>query len=460
MIPTINYSGIPSINYTSNREALNQARQEYEYKLQQLAFITTSDDYKGVRESLVEEVKTRNENDYLQATTNNLQSDKITTVKAAELLRNYEPYGPSVGSVLEEEAVETVMGLAMADSPTLHNKYKNNPELFAKDKNALTNHLLLDKLYDDYQVEWNKNPGKLLKQAAAETVTSVALSWWNFGILSEGGKQVYKANKLKDVLNVDDSKITPAGLANNLRNVIFEKIRNNTPAEFEEWITNTLKPAIDDMPMIYQQELLEFTLQGYQPIDNLFLVSDIIDLGRGAKAMLKGSKADVSKTIGDMSKALDDIDTRKQEALSTVVKPDVTDTTTAQNNKVVKKEIVKNVTENEATELGVVDGSIDKQLLEAKNIEDITIDSGSSFVDYKDLSDVGSALIGHVDGTPYATYEEALEAANKLTIDTLGGVNIDNLNLLRYDMEPVKINGQWYVRKINGRGNYIVIKGL
>lgn len=420
---TLSFSNIPSIDFNfDDRDNRTQQQKNYEYSLQALSNLMASDDFDGVREQLVKDEAQAYENEYMQAAANNLTQGKTTVQDTVRVIDNFVEADNSPAVSLEKKTSETLLSELAADYPEVYAKYINKPEQFTKDSDYITNVILADEMYRRYSESYANT--KHLVSVGAEVVSSIGVSLMNLGAPYEGAKQAYKLNKLKDIIDFDEDIITPTALGHNLRTVFNKNAKEMSPTEFKQFV-DKFEEAIKDIPSVYQQEILEWAFEGYQPVDNLFMVSDIEDLGKIGKAIQNFNKAGVQKKVGNMTKALDDIIVREEEALSATAKADVTEATVAKNNKRVKKDVVKKVVkeevdkafENVDTTPETSEVAFATQLTEAKHIDEVSDATPKSVIDHKNWADQNATLIGRVDGTPFATYEEATRAARDMMIN-------------------------------------------
>ena len=351
---TLSFNTVEPLDFSSPYDKyVTDLRRNYEHNLQRIAGIQPSDDFIGVREKIAQEDEEIETTDYIQATANKLSENKIGVKDASGLIQNYQATKNSPDTSLEKRAVESIFGELVADDPEMYAEYMNNPGEYQAKIDYSTNLLQLDRMFEDYQNAFvsKENRGKFLAQAGAELVTSWGASIFKFGTLVEGSKQFYKVAKLRNILNIkEDDAITPEGLGNSLRNVIYTKAKSLKPEEFNEWLSNELKPVIDDMPLIYQSEVLE-KLEGYQPIDNIFLISDLVDdFSTIAKLAKTGDKAQAAKYTGDYKKAIDDVLSKRDEVISSTGSANPAKTSVLKNKKKVKKEVVKKVVEEKTEE--------------------------------------------------------------------------------------------------------------
>ena len=414
-------SSIPTLDFsTQDRDYLTQQRKDFEYRLQLLSNIQPSDDFNGVREQLVKEDAAIAEEDYIQAAATNVTTGKMSTTDAAGLVKAYTSEQFSADTALEKRATDNLLEELFQDDEEMYAVYSNNPEAFQRDYDYTVNSLLVNKLYDDYQISWkdDKNKARYLTEAGTEFVTSWGASWAGFGFPLEATKQGFKINAFKDILDTDDDLLIPTALGYNLNKVITKNAKEMSPDEFNSWLTGTLKPAIDSLPMIYQTEVLESTLEGYLAGNNFFLVSDFGDWGRLGKALQK-SKGTVDKNVGNFKKALDDVVTREEEALSATAKPDVTETTVLKNETEVKKDVVKDVVKEEVDSIETDDKEFAEALVKQEKIDEVSDPVNKSVVDHKSFGEENATLIGRSDGKPFATMEEAARAARDTMLKSI-----------------------------------------
>lgn len=422
---SLSLSNIPTLDFsTQDRDYLTQQRKDFEYRLQLLSNIQPSDDFNGVRENIVKEDEITAEEDYIQATASNVMNGKMSTENAANLVKTYTSEQFSVDTALEKRATDNLLEELFQDDEEMYAVYANNPEAFQRDYDYTVNSLLVSKLYDDYQISWksDENKNKYLAEAGTEFVTSWGASWAGFGFPLEATKQGFKINAFKDIIDVKDDTLTPTALGYNLNKAITQNAKEMSPDEFNKWLTDTLKPAIDSLPMIYQTEVLEGTLEGYLGGNNFFLVSDFGDWGRLGKALQK-SKGSVDKTVGNFKKALDDVIVKQEEALSATAKPDVTETTVLKNEPEVKKDVVKDVVEEE---MPLMSDTVDAEevtfaskLIETNKIDDISDPVNKSVIDNKSFGEENATLIGRASGVPFTSEEEAIRAARNIIIESI-----------------------------------------
>ena len=409
-------SNIPTLDFsTQDRDYLTQQRKDFEYRLQLLSNIQPSDDFNGVREQLAKEDTITAEEDYIQAAATNVTTGKMSTADAAGLVKAYTSEQFSADTALEKRATDNLLEELFQDDEEMYAVYSNNPEAFQRDYDYTVNSLLVNKLYDDYQISWqsDKNKARYLTEAGTEFITSWGASWAGFGFPLEATKQGFKIAAFKDIIDVKDDMLTPTALGYNLNKVITQKAKEMSPDEFSEWLTGTLKPAIDSLPMIYQTEVLESTLEGYLAGNNFFLVSDFGDWGRLGKALQK-SKGAVDKTVGNFTKALDDVITREEEALSATAKPNTTDTTVLKNEKKVKKDVVKKVVKEEVDAIETDDKEFAESLVETDKVDEVSDPVNKTIIDLKSFGGENAVIIGRSDGKPFATMEEAAIEARRL----------------------------------------------
>lgn len=469
---SLSFGNIQSLDFsTQDVDYLSQERKNLEYTLQQIARIVPSDDFQGVRQRIVNEDKARDEEDYIQAAANNLTAGKTTAEQTIASVRDYKVSEGSIDTALEKRVAEDMLGDKIVNNEEVYATYLNNPEAYTKDYDYISNLLLADKLYTDYQNIW-KNPDnstKFLAQAGGELTTSILASWNSLGTVVEGTKQGFKINAFKDVLDMDEDLLTPTALGHNLRRVLNRYAREKTPEEFSSWIEDKLKPAINSLPMIYQAEVLEWIFEGYQAIDNLWLISDLPDdIGRITKAVDNISTARRVKAVGDFSQSLDSVLVKNEEAISSTAKANVTETSVLKNTDEVKKEVVREATDEAVDSmLDTEDKVFARNLIEEDNVDDISEPVNKAVVDHKNWWEQNMTTIGRADGTPFASEEEAIRAARNIVTNRTVikddkvsySRRIDNPELLKYYTEPVQINGNWYVRVFNGDDNFIKIEG-
>jgi hypothetical protein len=456
-------SNIPTLDFsTQDRDYLTQQRKDFEYRLQLLSNIQPSDDFNGVREQLVKEDTAIAEEDYIQAAATNVTTGKMSTTDAAGLVKAYTSEQFSADTALEKRATDNLLEELFQDDEEMYAVYSNNPEAFQRDYDYTVNSLLVNKLYDDYQISWksDKNKARYLTEAGAEFVTSWGASWAGFGFPLEATKQGFKIEAFKDIVNVKDDMLTPTALGYNLNRVITQKAKELSPDEFNNWLTGTLKPAIDSLPMIYQTEVLESTLEGYLAGNNFFLVSDFGDWGRLGKALQK-SKGSVDKTVGNFTKALDDVITREEEALSATAKPDTTDATVLKNEKKVKKDVVKNVVKEEVDAIETEDKEFAESLVEQEKIDEVSDPVNKSVIDNKSFGEENVTLIGRSDGKPFATMEEAAIEARRLITSQAeadGKKIVSAWSKVNYDAPSRSAIDSGEGTQIEGRGLYSTLQ--
>lgn len=451
-------SNIPTLDFsTQDRDYLTQQRKDFEYRLQLLSNIQPSDDFNGVREQLVKEDTATAEEDYIQAAATNVTTGKMSTTDAAGLVKAYTSEQFSVDTALEKRATDNLLEELFQDDEEMYAVYSNNPEAFQRDYDYTVNSLLVNKLYDDYQISWqsDKNKARYLTEAGTEFATSWGASWAGFGFPLEATKQGFKIAAFKDILDTDDDLLTPTALGYNLNKVITQNAKEMSLDEFNKWLTGTLKPAIDSLPMIYQTEVLENTLEGYLAGNNFFLVSDFGDWGRLGKALQK-SKGSVDKTVGNFTKALDDVITREEEALSATAKPNTTDATVLKNDKKVKKDVVKRVVKEEVDAIETGDKEFAESLIEQEKIDEVSDPVNKSVVDHKSFGEENVTLIGRSDGIPFTSEEEAIRAARNIIIESIerdGGKLVSAWSKKDYKNPSLKA-------ALTGEGNAAFGRGL
>lgn len=456
-------SSIPTLDFsTQDRDYLTQQRKDFEYRLQLLSNIQPSDDFNGVREQLVKEDTAIAEEDYIQAAATNVTTGKMSTADAAGLVKAYTSEQFSADTALEKRATDNLLEELFQDDEEMYAVYSNDPEAFQRDYDYTVNSLLVNKLYDDYQISWqsDKNKARYLAEAGTEFVTSWGASWAGFGFPLEATKQGFKITAFKDILDTDDDLLTPTALGYNLNKVITQKTKEMSPDEFSKWLTGTLKPAIDSLPMIYQTEVLESTLEGYLAGNNFFLVSDFGDCGRLGKALQK-SKGSVDKTVGNFTKALDDVITREEEALSATAKPNTTDATVLKNDTEIKKDVVKNVVEEEVDNIETDDKEFAKALVEQEKIDEVSDPVNKSVVDHKSFGEENATLIGRSDGKPFATMEEAAIEARRLVtsqVEADGKKIVSAWSKVDYDTPSRSAIDSGEGTQIEGRGLYSTLQ--
>lgn len=452
-------SNIPTLDFsTQDRDYLTQQRKDFEYRLQLLSNIQPSDDFNGVREQLAKEDTAIAEEDYIQAAATNVTTGKMSTADAAGLVKAYTSEQFSADTALEKRATDNLLEELFQDDEEMYAVYSNNPEAFQRDYDYTVNSLLVNKLYDDYQISWqsDKNKARYLTEAGAEFVTSWGASWAGFGFPLEATKQGFKIAAFKDIIDVKDDLLTPTALGYNLNKVITQKAKEMSPDEFNNWLTGTLKPAIDSLPMIYQTEVLESTLEGYLAGNNFFLVSDFGDWGRLGKALQK-SKGAVDKTVGNFTKALDDVITREEEALSATAKPNTTDATVLKNEKKVKKDVVKKVVKEEVDAIETDDKELAESLVEQEKIDEVSDPVNKSVVDHKSFGEENATLIGRSDGKPFATMDEAARAARDTMLKSIeaDGKRVTSAwSKIDYDEPSLSAINSGEGTQIEGRGLY------
>ena len=418
---SLSFGNIQSLDFsTQDVDYLSQERKNLEYTLQQIARIVPSDDFQGVRQRIVNEDKARDEEDYVQAAANNLTAGKTTAEQTIASVRDYKVSEGSIDTALEKRVAEDMLGDKIVNNEEVYATYLNNPEAYTKDSDYISNLLLADKLYTDYQNIW-KNPDnstKFLAQVGGELATSILASWNNLGTVVEGTKQGFKINAFKDVLNMDEDILTPTALGHNLRRVLNRYAREKTPEEFSSWIEDKLKPAINSLPMIYQAEVLEWIFEGYQAIDNLWLISDLPDdIGRITKAVDNISTARRAKAVGDFSQSLDSVLVKNEEAISSTAKANVTETSVLKNTDEVKKEVVREATDKAVDNmLDTEDKVFARNLIEEDNVDDISEPVNKAVVDHKNWWEQNMTTIGRADGTPFASEGEAIRVARDIMI--------------------------------------------
>ena len=460
---TLPLSSIPTLDFsTQDRDFLTQQRKDFEYRLQLLSNIQPSDDFTGVRENIVKEDEKIAEEDYIQAAAKNVMEGKMSTSKAADLVQSYTSQQFSVDTALEKRAADNLLEELFQDDEEMYAVYSNNPEAFQKDYDYVVNSLLVNKLYDDYQISWksDENKSKYLAEAGTEFVTSWGASWAGFGFPLEATKQGFKIAAFKDILDTDDDLLTPTALGYNLNKVITQKAKEMSPDEFNNWLTSTLKPALDSLPMIYQTEVLEGTLEGYLAGNNFFLVSDFGDWGRLGKALSK-SKGSVQKNVGNFKKALDDVITREEEALSATAKPDVTDATVLKNEQEVKKDVVKDIVKEEVDAIQTEDKEFAQALVETDKVDDISDPVNKSVIDTKTFGEENATLIGRASGKPFATYEEAAIEARRIVtsqIEADGKKVVSAWSKVDYDTPSRSAVDSGEGTQIEGRGLYSTLQ--
>lgn len=456
-------SNIPTLDFsTQDRDYITQQRKDFEYRLQLLSNIQPSDDFNGVREQLVKEDTAIAEEDYIQAAATNVTTGKMSTADAAGLVKAYTSEQFSADTALEKRATDNLLEELFQDDEEMYAVYSNNPEAFQRDYDYTVNSLLVNKLYDDYQISWqsDKNKARYLTEAGTEFATSWGASWAGFGFPLEAAKQGFKINTFKDILDTDDDLLTPTALGYNLNKVITQNAKEMSPDEFNKWLTGTLKPAIDSLPMIYQTEVLENTLEGYLAGNNFFLVSDFGDWGRLGKALQK-SKGSVDKTVGNFKKALDDVVTREEEALSATAKPNTTDATVLKNDKKVKKDVVKKVVKEEVDAIETDDKEFAESLIEQEKVDEVSDPVNKSVVDLKSFGGENAVIIGRSDGKPFATMEEAAIEARRLVtsqVEADGKKIVSAWSKVDFDTPSRSAIDSGEGTQIEGRGLYSTLQ--
>ena len=451
-------SNIPVLDFsTQDKDYLSQQRKDFEYRLQQLSNLTPSDDFDGVREHIAQEEAAIAESDYIQATVNNLSDGKISASGAAGLVQNYTSEQFSKDVSLEKRTTDTLLEELFQDDEEMYATYINNPEAFKKDYDYIVNKLLVNKLYDDYQISWksDENRSRYLLEAGTEFGTSWLASFTGLGFPLEGAKQGFKIDAFKDILDTSDDLLMPTASGYNLNKVITQHAQEMSPDEFNNWLTGTLKPALDSLPMIYQTEVLENTLEGYLAGNNFFLISDFGDWGRLGKALSKG-KGSVQKNVGNFKKALDDVIVKQEEALSATAKPDVTDTTVLKNEQEVKKEVVKDVVKEEVDAIQTEDKEFAQALVEADKVDDISDPVNKSVIDNKSFGEENVTIVGRASGVPFTSEEEALRAARNMIIEAIereGGKLVSAWSKKDYKTPSLKA-------ALSGEGNATFGQGL
>lgn len=464
---TLPLSSVPVLDFsTQDTNYMSQQRKDFEYRLQMLSNLRPSDDFDGVREQLAREETATAETDYIQAAVNNLSDGKISAAGAVNLVQNYTSEQFIKDVSLEKRTVDTLLEDLFKDDEEMYATYMNNPEAFKKDYDYTVNSLLVNKLYDDYQISWqsDENKARYLTEAGTEFASSWGASWAGFGFPLEATKQGFKISAFKDILDTEDDLLTPTALGYNLNKVITQNAKEMTPDEFSNWLTGTLKPAIDTLPMIYQTEILESTLEGYLAGNNFFLISDFGDWGRLGKALQK-SKGAVDKSVGNFKRALDDVIVKQEEALSATAKPDVTDTTVLKNETEVKKEIVKDVVEEEMPLMSdTVDAeevTLASKLIEVNKIDDISDPVNKSVIDLKSFGEENAVIIGRASGKPFATYEEAAIEARRLVTSQAeadGKKIVSAWSKVDYDAPSRSAIDSGEGTQIEGRGLYSTLQ--
>ena len=276
MVDKINFNE-PAIEKITFEEPKGLYNADYEYQMQQLAGLSPSSDFAGVRDSLAQQQIDEAREWDMQLAAYGLEQGTIDTQTAANIV-NYN-YLPDPSHSLEKAVARRQVEAGLSANP-------DQADIEYTDADGMTEAMaqkaaMLQKFYKDLHEYSDNSQGMAL-----DTLDFVGSA------LVPGNAQYAQMSKYSKTLTGDEVKLTHHGLANTLRKNINKNYLDLSPEEFSKWLDTAMAEIISHNPnRIMLDDYIHAVEFGGSVMLDTAAVGDIAQWVAGpVKAIYKGTQ--------------------------------------------------------------------------------------------------------------------------------------------------------------------------
>lgn len=232
MVDKINFNE-PTIEKVTFEEPKGLYNADYEYQMQQLAGLSPSSDFAGVRDSLAQQQIDEAREWDMQLAAYGLEQGTIDTQTAADIV-NYN-YLPDPSHSLEKAVARRQVEVGLSANP-------DQADIEYTDADGMTEAMaqkavMLQKFYKDLHEYSDNSQGMAL-----DTLDFVGSA------LVPGNAQYAQMSKYSKTLTGDEVNLTHHGLADTLRKNINKNYLDLSPEEFSKWLDTAMAEIVAHNP--------------------------------------------------------------------------------------------------------------------------------------------------------------------------------------------------------------------